>query len=91
MDTALRAFYQIPLVGWLAKDAVRGKPDARYYFFFNIVILYAIMVYMVGYPLLIVTALTGAAVMLTSIVALTATDMIENRIRRLRASDKRNA
>lgn len=91
MEMAIRAFYQIPLVGWLAKDAARGKPDARYYFFFNIVILYAIMVYIVGYPLLIVTALTATAVMLTSIVALTATDMIENRIRALREGNKRSA
>ncbi|MBS0249167.1 MAG: hypothetical protein JSR61_21340 [Proteobacteria bacterium] len=91
MDMAIRAFYQVPVVGWLAKDAARGKPDARYYFFFNIVILYAVTVYIVGYPLLIVTALTATALLLTSIVALTATDMIENRVRRLRAGVRRSA
>ena len=91
MDMAIRTFYQVPVVGWLAKDAARGKPDARYYFFFNIVILYAITVYIVGYPLLIVTALAAAALLLTSIVALTATDMIENRVRALRTNGKRNA
>lgn len=81
MDTAVRAFYQVPLLGWLAKDAAHGAPDAKYYFLVNILIVYALLVYAIGYPFLIVTALTAAASALTAIVVLTATDLIDGSLR----------
>ena len=81
MDIVLRAFYHVPVVGWLTRDAVRGAPDAKYYYALNIVAVYALLVYLIGYPFLIVTLLTAAALMLSSIVILTASDVIENAIR----------
>ena len=45
----------------------------------------AVLVYWVGYPLLIVLALTATAVTLSMILLLTATDLIDQRARRIRA------
>jgi hypothetical protein len=75
MELALRTFYHVPVVGWLTKDAVKGKPDAKYYFMANIGILYAVLLYVFGYPLLIVTLLAATAIMLTTIVVFTAIDL----------------
>jgi len=91
MNLSVRAFYRVPLIGWLTKDAVQGAPDAKYYFFVNIGILYAALVYVVGYPLVIVSALTATALMLCGIVILTASDMIENAIRARRDAGKTRA
>ncbi len=81
MELALRTFYRVPVVGWLTKDAVNGKPDAKYYFMANIAILYAVLLYVVGYPLLIVTLLAATALMLTTIVVFTAVDLFTSEAR----------
>jgi len=87
----LRAFYYVPLLGWLARDAVEGASDAKYYFFLNVAILYAVLLYFVGYPLLIVTALAATGTVLTTIVILTATDLIDNTLRTRRKGDTARA
>ena len=89
MELALRTFYRVPVVGWLAKDAVNGKPDAKYYFMANLAILYAVLLYVFGYPLLIVTLLAATAIMLTGIVVLTAMDLGASGVRAQPNSRKR--
>lgn len=91
MDTAIRAFYHVPIVGWLTKDAVHGAPAAKYYFVINILIFYAFLVYLIGYPFVIVTALTATGLALTAIVTLTAVDLIDGslRARRYRREQRR--
>ncbi|MBI1204245.1 MAG: hypothetical protein GC182_17225 [Rhodopseudomonas sp.] len=74
----MRTFYHVPFIGWLTKDAVRGKPDAKYYFILNLAALYGVLVYTLGYPFLIVTLLIAAALVFSAILALTATDLIDN-------------
>ena len=78
-----KTIYYVPVFGWLLKDAVKGAPDAKYYFVGNVFVLLAFLVYTFGYPLLIILALTGTASMLTAIVTLTATDLFAQRQRRL--------
>lgn len=85
MTTIARTVFHVPVFGWLLKDAVHGAADAKYYFFGNVLVLLAVLVYWVGYPLLIVLALTAAAVTLSMILLLTATDLIDQRARRIRA------
>ncbi|MFG1297790.1 MULTISPECIES: hypothetical protein [Xanthobacter] len=75
MQAVARAFFHVPVVGWLLRDAVHGLPDARYYFIFNLLVLFAALVYFFGYPFLIVSALTATAAMLVTLVILTASDM----------------
>lgn len=74
MTTALKIFYYAPILGWMLRDAIRGAPDAIYYFAFNVVTLFAYLVYAFGYPLVISVALAGAASALTGLVAITASD-----------------
>jgi hypothetical protein len=88
MNLSVRAFYRVPLIGWLTKDAVQGASDTKYYFFINITLLYAALVYLIGYPFLIVSVLTATALMLCGIVILTASDLIENAIRARRDAGK---
>ncbi|MFG1431078.1 hypothetical protein V5F44_09445 [Xanthobacter sp. V2C-8] len=76
MQAVARAFLHVPVVGWLLKDAIYGLPDAKFYFVFNLLVAFGVLVYVFGYPLLIVTALTATAGMLVSLVILTASDMI---------------
>ncbi|MCF2903628.1 hypothetical protein L0666_01385 [Octadecabacter sp. CECT 8868] len=53
-----RAFYALPLVGWLARDVAFGDADNIYYFlviFFTVVVL-AVSTW--GLPALVIIALT---------------------------------
>lgn len=75
MQAAARAIYRIPVFGWFLKDAVHGLPDAKYYFVFNLLVAFACLVYIFGYPLLIVSALAATATMLVTLIYLTAADM----------------
>jgi len=85
MTTFARTFLHVPVFGWLLKDAIFGAADAKYYLFGNLFVFLAALVYMVGYPLLIVLALTATAAALSMIVVLTATDLIDQRARRIKA------
>lgn len=62
----------------MAKDAVHGAPDAEYYFAANMALVYAALVYLIGYPFVIVTALGAAMLVLLTIVMLTALDVFDN-------------
>lgn len=88
MTTAIalpRPVAKFPILGWMVNDAVSGHDDAKYYFIGNVVLTLVLAVYLFGYPLLIVLALTAAALALTTIVIFTAADMFENRRPRRRA------
>lgn len=89
MEVAVRMFYRVPVLGWLTKDAVKGAPDAKYYFLMNIAIFYAALVYLVGYPLVIVTLLAATATALTTIVVFTAVDLIDGSLRARQSTNKR--
>ena len=84
MDIALRSFYHVPLLGWMTRDAVEGAPDAKYYFAANVAVLLVALVYGIGYPFVIITAIVAAALMLSAIVLFTAIDFFDNSQRRPR-------
>jgi hypothetical protein len=73
----VRIFYYVPLIGWLLKDAVHGSDGARYFFLFNILIVLAGLVYVVGYPLVITLALIGTGLGLSWVILLSMGDVIE--------------
>ena len=56
MEQVGRVALRTPVFGWLIHDAINGLPDAKYYFAFNVVAVYALLVYFVGFPFLIVSA-----------------------------------
>jgi hypothetical protein len=72
-------FYHVPVIGWLAKDAVHGSPEAKYFFGFNLLVVLVALIYVVGYPLVITLALIGSAAGLSGLVLLTAGDAFDSR------------
>lgn len=76
MQAAVRAILHVPVVGWFLRDAIYGLPDAKYYFIGNLAVVFGALVYLFGYPFLIIYALTATALMLVALVILTASDMI---------------
>jgi hypothetical protein len=84
MDIAVRTFFRVPVIGWLVRDAIRGAPDAKYYFVANLLFAFVLLVYKFGYPFLIVSALTATAIGLVSLVFLTAADLFDQGNRRKR-------
>jgi len=79
MPLSRNAFYHVPVVGWLLKDAMHGSADAKYYFAWNVFVLLAAAVYVFGYPLLISMALIATAAALAMLVVLTATDLFDRK------------
>ena len=77
LNLSYQMVYRIPLAGWLIRDAVRGQPDAKYYFIANVAVLLLGLVWLFGYPLVICLALGMAAVALSGLVVLTAGDAFE--------------
>jgi len=75
MRLSYQTLYHIPVAGWLARDAVRGLPDAKYYFAGNLVVVLGALTYSFGYPFVICLALGGAALGLSGLVLITAGDM----------------
>lgn len=79
MRSAARAFLHVPVVGWFLKDAIYGLPDAKYFFMGNLVVVFAALVYLFGYPFLIVYALSATAIALVSLIILTASDLLSQK------------
>lgn len=76
----------VPILGWLIKDAIQGHSDAKYYFVFNILCLFAFLIFTFGYPFLICALLIAAAGFLVFLVLFTATDLIENYVKTMKRS-----
>ncbi|NVN88681.1 MAG: hypothetical protein HXX15_21585 [Rhodopseudomonas sp.] len=74
MSVLIQSLYAVPVVGWLAKDAIQGHPDAKYYFAFNAAAIFAALIYAFGYPFLITVAVAAAGCALASLVILTSFD-----------------
>ena len=76
MNVSYQSLYHVPVAGWLVRDAVHGRPDAKYYFIANIVFALFLLVYEFGYSFVICFALAGAGLGLSGIVFLTASDLL---------------
>jgi hypothetical protein len=91
MSILVQGLYAVPVVGWLAKDAVQGHPDAKYYFGFNLAAIFAGLVYAFGYPFLITVAVAAAGCALTALVILTSFDAFGVHPEQVAAKAKRAA
>jgi len=74
MEQVGRLALRAPVFGWMIHDAINGLPDAKYYFAFNVVIVYALLVYLIGFPFLILTADLLAFLALGFIIYMSAAD-----------------
>jgi len=62
---------RVPILGWFIRSAVNGSYAERIALILNVLVLYGIAVAYVGYPLVIVTALTLTGLYLLGLVLLT--------------------
>ncbi len=68
---ALRALYWIPIFGWLLRDAMHGDTLSRILFAVNLLVLWALAVFIFGYAAIIIPALVLTPTFLAVIVVLT--------------------
>ena len=67
----LGAVYAVPVIGWLIRDAVQGRDSAKLFLALNVFLVLAAAIALVGYPVLIVAALTMVPVVFAGIFVLT--------------------
>ena len=67
----LKLLTYIPILGWFVKSAVNGSYAERIALILNLIALYGVAIYFVGYPLLIITGLVLTGLYLTGLVLLT--------------------
>ena len=86
----VRSLFVFPVVGWLVRDAIYGRPDAKYYFLANCILAAALGAVVFGYAFVISLALVAAWVALALLVYMTAADSFSKANRRdLAAQSKR--
>ncbi len=81
---------RFPVVGWLLRDAIYGRPEAKYYFLANCILAAILGAFLFGYAFVISLALVAAWTALALLVAMTAADSFSRANRRaLTAQSKR--
>ncbi len=92
MAMAGQVALRFPVVGWLVRDAVYGRPEAKYYFLANCVAAAILGAVLFGYAFVISLALLAAWGALALLVTMTAADSFSKANRRaLAAAKKRRA
>jgi hypothetical protein len=66
-----KTIFNIPLLGWLLRDAVNGGPTAILWFIFNMVASWLVAIYYIGYPAIIIPALAAVPSMFVVIFLIT--------------------
>jgi hypothetical protein len=56
MEQVGRLALRAPVLGWMIHDAIHGLPEAKYYFAFNVVAVFALLTYLIGFPFLILAS-----------------------------------
>jgi hypothetical protein len=92
MAMAGQVALRFPVVGWLVRDAVYGRPEAKYYFLANCILAAALGAVVFGYAFVILLAVAAAWIALALLVYMTAADSFSKANRRaLTAQSKRRA
>ncbi|REC58976.1 hypothetical protein DRV84_01795 [Rhodosalinus sediminis] len=68
---ARRAFYAVPVIGWIARDLAEGGSDNIYYLLVAVLSLWAIAVMTWGLPALTLTAVALVPAIMATLVLLT--------------------
>lgn len=53
----IRLLLIIPVLNWFVKDAMYGEDDAKYWFIGNLAMVWAVCIFLFGYPAIILPAL----------------------------------
>ena len=89
MAMAGQVALRLPVVGWLLRDAIHGRPEAKYYFLANCLLAVALGAVAFGYAFVISLALAAAWGALALLITMTAADSFSKTNRRALAADKR--
>jgi hypothetical protein len=89
MEMAGQVALRLPVVGWLVRDAIYGRPEAKYYFLANCILAIALGAFMFGYAFVITLAVAAAWVSLALLIYMTAADSFSKANRRALAADKK--
>jgi hypothetical protein len=91
MAMAGQVALRFPVVGWLVRDAIYGRPDAKYYFLANCILAVAVALgaFVFGYAFVISLAVVAAWVALALLIYMTAADSFSKANRRQLAADKK--
>ena len=75
----LRALFDVPLFGWLLKDAMLGRPSAAVWFIFNLAAIWILAILFFGYPAIIIPALAAVAIVFVALIIITWGDSLPGR------------
>jgi len=89
MAMAGQVALRFPVVGWLLRDAIYGRPEAKYYFLANCILAAILGAVVVGYAFVITLAVLAAWVSLALLVHMTAADSFSKANRSHLAADKK--
>ena len=89
MAMAGQVALRFPVVGWLVRDAIYGRPDAKSYFLANCILGAALGAVVFGYAFVISLAFVAAWVALALLVNMTAADSFSKSNRRQLAAEKK--
>ncbi|MBX9455073.1 MAG: hypothetical protein KL863_03030 [Rhizobium sp.] len=62
METTVKLFYSIPVLGRLVQEAAHGPASTKVLFLVNCVMLWLLAIFLFGYPAIIVPALALVAI-----------------------------
>ncbi|MCL6708450.1 hypothetical protein M8R20_15775 [Pseudomonas sp. R2.Fl] len=66
-----RVLYNVPVFGWMLKEAVAGSATTRVLFIVNLVLLWLLAVVWFGYPAIILPALAAVPVVFILLILIT--------------------
>ena len=89
MELAGQVALRFPVVGWLLRDAIYGRPEAKYYFLANCIAAAVLGAVVFGYAFVISLALVAAWGALALLIYMTAADSFSKANRRALAADKK--
>lgn len=64
--------YNIPVIGWMIKEAAMGTATAKVLFLINLVLIWILAILTFGYPAIILPALAAVPTMFVILILITA-------------------
>lgn len=66
-----RVLYNVPVFGWMLKEAVSGPVATKLLFIFNLVLLWLLAIFWFGYPAIILPALVAVPTVFVVLILIT--------------------
>jgi hypothetical protein len=66
-----KMMYQVPVLGWMLKEAVKGSTTAKVLFIVNLMLLWLLAIVAFGYPAIILPALCAVPAMFVVLILIT--------------------